>query len=51
MDYGRTFLLNINTIACVKAQMSHPCSGIHTSIHCAESLTGLIRFTYSIFKS
>ena len=30
LNHRRTFLLNINTLACVKAKIS-TCSGIHTS--------------------
>ena len=39
MDYKRTFLLNINALACGKAEICHSCSGICTLLsHCAESL-------------
>ena len=38
MDYRRTFLLNINTLACVKKYDTHA-QEYKLLLHCAESLS------------
>ena len=38
LNHRQTFLLHSSTLACVKAEIDSPCSGIHTSQKFTESL-------------
>ena len=50
LNQRQTLLLHINTLACVIAEIIAHAQGFTLLIHCAESLSRTVMFTYSIYE-